>query len=304
MGEINARLMQRFVLVGVILLCLAAEFAEAQSFYARRRERSLIFVGGAGTSSYYGELSNNNDYLQAKPTINVGLQMYLNRRIGIRADISWFELTGSDAKADDESRRQRNLSFHSDNFEISTVAIYNFFAQGRRFYQRPALNFYGFAGIGLCYFNPKTEYQGKTYALAPLHTELVSYSRVTPVIPMGLGLRMKVGPYTNLSFEGGYRTTFTDYLDDVSTIHHAASKFTDPIAAALSDRRPEVGKPIAPDGTQRGNPGKNDSYFLFTAKIEYYLPVNFLQGNSQQKTFKKKRKAFYRYNKRGGLKRK
>ena len=138
--------------------------------------------------------------------------------------------------------------------------------------------------------------------LAPLKTELVAYSRFTPVIPMGLGMRFKVGPFMNLSFEGGYRTTFTDYLDDVSTVHHT-SGFADPIALALSDRRPEIGLPVAADGSKRGNPATNDAYFLFNAKIEYYLPVNFLQGgNKGAKTFKNKRKSYYRYNKRGGLK--
>ena len=194
------------------------------------------------------------------------------------------------------------MSFSSNNFEISAVGIVSLYPQGRSFYQRPAFNVYGFLGIGLCYFNPTAEYQGTKYALAPLQTELVAYSRVTPVIPMGLGIRFKVGPFFNLSFEGGYRKTFTDYLDDVSTTHHDASKFSNPIAKALADRRPELGLPPYDDGKKRGNPSSMDAYILFNAKIEYYLPTNFLEKDRGQKKFKNKRKSFYRYNKRGGLK--
>jgi len=295
-------LMKNAVFVGLFLLLILPD-AFGQSFFAMRRQRSLIVTGGIGTSTYFGELANDGDYIQANPNIHAGLQYYLSRKIGIRAEAAWFQLSGSDSKATPESgRRPRNLSFSENNFEISAVAIYNFYPQGRNFYQRPAFNIYGFGGVGLLYFNPTTEYQGKKYALAPLQTELVAYSRITPVIPMGLGLRFKLGPFTNLSIEGGFRKTFTDYLDDVSTVHHDQSKFSDPIARALTDRRPEIGLPTVPEGYIRGNPKADDAYMLYSVKFEYYLPVNFLEGNRQQKTFKSKRKAFYRYNKKGGMK--
>ncbi len=295
--------MKRTVLAVTLVTLLLPELVSGQSFFAMRRNRSLLFTGGIGTATYIGELSNEGDYLQAKPNITAGLQMYLNNRIGVRADLTWFQLTGSDAKSTIESHRPRNLSFSSNNFEFSTIAIFNLYRQGRSFYQRPAFNIYAFAGIGLCYFNPTTQYQGRTIALAPLHTELVNYSQITPVIPVGGGFRFKMGPFMNVCFEAGMRKTFSDYLDDVSTVHHDASKFSDPLAAALSDRRPELGVAAVPDGTKRGNSSSMDYYILYNVRIEYYLPVNFLEGrNSQQKTFKNKRKSFYRYNKRGGLK--
>ncbi len=293
--------MKRYALLGLLALTLTTELATAQSFYAMRRQRSLIFVGGIGTASYLGELANDGDYLQAKPTMSVGLQYYLTRQISVRADLTWFQLTGSDSKSNSSDRVSRNLSFYSNNFEMSAVGIYNFYPHGRTFYQRPAFNFYGFAGIGVCYFNPKTEYQGQSYSLHDYKTELVDYNLVTLVLPMGLGVRFKLGPFMNLSFEGGYRKTFTDYLDDVSTVHHDASKYSDPVAYALSDRGPEIGLTNKPEGAIRGNPNANDAYILYNVKLEYYLPGNFFQSNRGPKTIKQNRKAFYRYNKRGGL---
>ncbi|MBY0435977.1 MAG: outer membrane beta-barrel protein [Cyclobacteriaceae bacterium] len=294
--------MKKIVLVGLIL-CSVAETLMAQSFFAMRRSRSLILTVGTGTSSYFGELSNPGDYLQANLNFHAGLQYYLTNRIGIRGEVSWFQLSGDDKKASIESgRRGRNLSFNSNNFEISAIGIINLFPQGRSFYQRPGFNLYGFGGIGLLYFNPTTEFQGKKYQLRPQRTELVDYGPVTFVIPMGMGVRFKMGPFMNLSFEGGYRKTFTDYLDDVSTVHYDASKFPTALAYSLSDRRPEIGIAPAPEGNIRGNPKTDDGYALFSVKVEYYLPINFFQGNGQQKKFKNKRKSFYRYNKRGGLK--
>lgn len=293
--------MKRILLAGLLTLSLLPEVASGQSFYAMRRPRSLIFVGGVGTASYLGELANDGDYLQAKITMSAGLQYYLTNRISVRTDFTWFQLTGSDAKAGHPDRANRNLSFYSNNFEMSAIGMINLYPHGRTFYQRPSFNIYGFAGLGLMYFNPKTDYQGSTYSLADYNTELVDYSTVTVVVPMGLGVRFRLGPFMNLSFEGGYRKTFTDYLDDVSTVHNDASKFSDPIAAALSDRRPEIGLAPVADGYIRGNPNADDAYILYNVKLEYYLPGNFLHSSGGPKSIKKNRKAFYRYNKRGGL---
>jgi Outer membrane protein beta-barrel domain len=290
----------------VLLFLIIGTYAEAQSFYAVRRERSLILTGGVGTSSYFGELTNPGDYLNAKPALNTGLQYYISNRISIRAEANWFQIKGDDAKAPVETGRQpRNLSFKSDNFEANFTGHFSFFPQGRRFYQRPAVNLYGFGGIGILFFNPKAEYQGETYSLQPLQTELVKYNRFGFVVPFGVGAKLKMGPFFNLAFEGGYRITFTDYLDDVSTVHVDRTKFTDPIAAILSDRGPEVNYAPALEGSIRGNPKTNDGYFLFSAKIEYYLPHDFIfgGGNPQKKLSKQRNNAFKRYSKKGRLKR-
>jgi len=295
--------MRRLLLIS-LFVTLFASLASAQSFYSVRRERSLILVAGTGTSTYLGELTNDGDYFDAKLNVNAGLQYFFGNHISARAEITWFSLKGSDALADDPGRVRRNLSFNSNNYEISGTAAYSFFSNGNRFYRRPGINIYGFAGFGFIFFNPTTEYNGDRVALQPLQTELVPYNRFGLVIPYGLGLRLKVTPLFNISIEGGYRTTFTDYLDDVSTTHKDPSKFTDPLAAALSDRRPEAGRPVAPDGARRGNPDTNDSYMLVNAKLEYYLPMDFSRRSSYNPSYyKKKKSSSYRYNKRGGLRR-
>jgi hypothetical protein len=281
----------RILLVSVLFL---PELLNAQSFYAIKRERSVIATVGVGTSTYFGELANPKDYIDAKPSIALGLQYYFTNRISARAELTYFQLSGDDAKADIESgRRERNLSFTSNNIEFNTVGIIQLGPHGQRFYQRPKLNFYGFVGIGLLYFNPKTEYLGEMVALQPLQTEGVKYSKFAPVIPYGLGAKLMLSPFLNISIEGGYRKVFTDYLDDVSTVHKDPASFSDPTAAALADRRPEIGEPTVPAGTQRGNPDKDDGYMLLNVKFEYYLPGDIF-GNSNKRLYKSKRKAYYK----------
>jgi Domain of unknown function (DUF6089) len=278
----------------VLLICLSATVGQSQSFYAARRERSIIFTGGLGTSTYFGDLTNPKKLVSAEPSINVGMQYYISKRIALRTELNWFTISGDDADADVEGRRKRNLSFSSSNLELSAVGIINLYANGNRFYRRPTFNVYAFGGVALLYINPKTKYQGESVALQPLKTEGVDYSLIQPVIPYGIGVRLKVTPLINVSFEGGWRKTFTDYLDDVSTVYPATIPF-------LSDRGQEVGFPAKPGGI-RGNPKYEDAYMLMNVKVEYYLPwqVN-RRGNGLVSN--KKRSPYSRYTKKGRLRR-
>jgi hypothetical protein len=214
------------------------------------------------------------------------------KRLGIRGEFSWVTLSGSDANSDNEGRVKRNLSFTSSNYDFNVSAVINLFEQGGRFYQRPAFNVYGIIGIGGLYFNPKAELNGTTYALAPLHTEGVSYSRFTPIIPFGAGVKIKVTPFFNLALEAAWRKTFTDYIDDVSTKYVDNSTFTDPIAKQLADRRPEIGLPNFKPGTKRGDSTHKDAYMLFSVRLEYYLSYSF-NKNGQRKLYNKKRRSVY-----------
>jgi len=286
-----------------LLAVVAAGQATSQSFYAIRRERSLILTGGTGTSTYLGELTNPGDYLDAKPNVNLGLQLFVTRRLAVRSELNWFQLSGDDTKANSD-RVERNLNFQSNNFELSATGVMHLFPLGRRFYQRPVFNVYAFAGIGVTTINPTTVFQGERIALQPLQTEGIAYSRFQPVIPYGLGIMKKIGPYLNVAIEGGLRKTFTDHLDDVSIRRYPdPATLGSPLAVALSDRRRERDPdyPVAPDLGVRGNPERDDSYFLLNVKVQYYLPVHLAGTNtSQRRLYNQRRKAFYRYNKRGG----
>jgi Domain of unknown function (DUF6089) len=290
-----------------LIICLIgiAGTAFSQSFYAARRERSIILTGGLGTSTYYGDMANSSDIIAAQPNINAGLQYYFTNRIGARVELNWFTLAGDDAKADVGSGRdKRGLSFQSSNFELSAVGIVNLFAHGDRYYRRPGFNVYGFAGIALLYFNPRSkDASGNLVALQPLKTEGVDYSLVSPAIPYGLGARLKVTPQFNIAVEAGWRKLFTDYLDDLSGSYPGLTSFTGPDAAQsqyFSDRRSNTDVNFGTTTGIRGNPQNDDAYMLLNMKIEYYLPLDF-GGGGNKKSYSKKRSSMYRYNKKGRL---
>lgn len=283
-------MIKRLLTLGLLIISLVS-IAEAQSFYSVRRDRSLILIVGANTSTYYGDLKDNADLLDVKPSLTVGALYYISKRIGIRSELSWVTLSGSDANSKDEGKILRNLSFTSGNIEFNAVGVINLIPQGGRFYQRPQFNVYAFAGIGGLYFNPRAELNGKKYALQPLQTEGVDYSRLAFILPYGLGAKYKATPFFNIALEAGWRKAFTDYIDDVSTVFKDNSSFTDPIAKQLADRRPEIGLPVKEPGSKRGESSNDDAYMLFSVKLEYYLPYQF--GNNQRKLYNRKRKAIY-----------
>jgi hypothetical protein len=283
--------MKKFYLLTYFLV-LTTVVAEAQSFYAIRRSRSLIFSAGTGTATYFGELKNDGDYIDAKPNLNAGLQYFVSPNIALRTEMSWFQLTGDDSEANGGGREQRNLSFVSNNVEASITGAFHLKPMTGRYYQRPPFNAYVYAGLGLLYFNPRAELDGVMYSLQPLMTEDVSYSRTVIVLPVGAGVKVKAGPFFNFVLEGGYRKTFTDYLDDVSTVHPDKSTWTNSIRIALSDRGPEVDAAPRAVGSIRGNPDKKDGYFLMNVKIEYYLPTSF--GPRSNQSYRKKRRPYNR----------
>ncbi len=282
--SLDFRTMNKFNSLVFLLIAIPTTLV-AQRF--SKRDDLLILTAGTGVSKYFGDLKYSGFTLN----FNAGLQYFINTRIALRTELNWFQLSGNDKNT---LNKNRNLSFVASDFEFNVTGMINLFPNRRRFYQRSSINFYGFAGIGLLYMNPKAEYKGKKYALQPLRTEGAKYSHFQPVVPCGLGTKIKVGPYINVAIEAGWRLTFTDYLDDVSTVYPDKSTWTDPVRIALSDRTVEGNPDLLPNavGARRGDPTKKDSYFLLNIKLEYYLPNNF---HFKKSNFQKhKRRNFFK----------
>src|SRR5687767_12062565 len=165
------------------LLVVVTITAEAQSFYSLRRDRSLIATAGLNTSTYYGDLKDDSDVIDAKPSLSLGIMTSMTRVVYLRAEFSWITLSGRDDESSDGGKTVRNLSFTSSNYELNVTGMFNLFSHRGRFYQRPNYNIYGFLGVGGLYFNPKATLNGQKYALQPLQTEGVKYSKFAFVIP-------------------------------------------------------------------------------------------------------------------------
>lgn len=239
------------------------------SYKLANRHGVFSFSVGAGVSSYFGDLKDDNTNLWLKPGVQLGVQYRLNNHLHIRTEAIWYRISGTDSLNEEVDLVQRNLSFRSDNFELNVVGRYELFNKFAR--SAPRWNPYGFAGLGLTTVNPEALYNGEWVGLRPLMTEGEEYSSVAMVIPFGLGLSYHINRQWDISLEYGYRYALTDYLDDVSTTYPGAVELTDPMAIALSNRSSgfyEV-------GDQRGNPGNNDWYLITALKVTYTPSINY-----------------------------
>ena len=146
-----------------------------------------------------------------------------------------------------------------------------------------------FGGIGVFKFNPQAQLNGTWYDLQPLGTEgqglgalgydnyaADKYALIQICLPFGIGYRYKLNSHMDLAFEIGWRKTFTDYLDDVSTVYAQPDdivKQSGPVAAKLADRSNEWNDPNISNGylpdNQRGDPTDDDWYILTGLHFTY-----------------------------------
>ena len=243
---------------GAIGRKVVAFFYNSTRYHLPESGAGLVsYSASLGTSTYYGDLSGpitNSKSFVFRP--NIGIQHYyrLGYHFNIKSELNYYRLESKDYYP------QRDLSFRSGNAELYTSLMYDILAFQKRYKKRSTINPYVYVGLGATYFNPHGEYNGKWYALEPLQLEGHGYSRVTPIIPMGFGIRIKYIRGFDFMVEGGYRKTFSDYLDNVSSTTYQTS-YKDITSQMLAN----------PTGShqQRGNPSKDDGYFIFQAKVVY-----------------------------------
>jgi len=260
-------------------LCFIVVQTQGQSFYKRSYTTQLVLSAGTGTASYFGDLIDDGKF-NFRPSLSAGVRYSFYDRFSVGGDLTYFRLAGNDANS--VVKERRNLSFKSDNVELNGTIRIALFKSSARFYQRRTVNPYVYGGVGLLWFQPKTEYQGKNYKLRPLETEGIRYSPFVLNFPFGGGVKFKMNAFIDITVDGGYRYALTDYLDDVSSEFPEPGTLTDPIAIALSDRSGEVGTdpPLSLRGFPpyeefkrwpRGFKNQKDGYFILNIRFEYYL---------------------------------
>lgn len=256
------------------------------------------FLGGIGWASYFGELCETGDCFQSpRPQLGFGVKYRANTYLSFRSLFHYYRIVGSDAEFGDESRIPRNLSFYSNNFEVTGTVIVDFIPISK-YYEvyanRRDFGVFGFIGGGFSYFNPQADYQGESISLRELETEGVSYGPVTWVMPIGIGVRYKIGRFSDITAEIGHRFTGTDRLDDVSSEDYKdPESFEDAQARELAFRGDELGYQYR-ENYIRGNPDANDGYYILSIKYEWTLdhhdPVMKRKMNFRKKKRRRSRK--------------
>ena len=251
-------------------------------------QKSLEFGLNLGTSSYLGDL-NPDDYRATESSFAFGVQTRynFNSLFSARVGFNLGTIKGDDENSDRSDIVARNLSFRSRVTELSLIGEFNFLHFGKHRLNKSNRNYYRFSpyvfgGLAIFNFNPETKYNGRWYDLQPLGTEgqdvansnVSSYNRTQISIPVGMGVKFQLDPNIILSYEIGWRKTFTDYLDDVSGAYYdlnAIEQANGSIASELAYRGDELGNTSVAEGAIRGNPENDDWYIMSTFTFSYKL---------------------------------
>jgi len=242
----------------------------------------------SGMSNYFGDLAPRNG--RGSTSLRLGrtyfggfYQKRLNANIALRGHLAWARLRGDDFNAPfdkgavEKARYVRNLSFRNDVIEVGFSGTIDALPTDRGYLRRNFLNGYGLLGVMGFYHNPKgkvpTGYNlpqaGNWIALQPLGTEgqglkgyAKKYFRFQPAVMIGGGLRYRIADKLDLGLEIAWRFTFTDYLDDVSTVYakdeDVKDGLKDRLWYAMSNKS---GQALSSTGKKR--------------KSEFYTPENF-----------------------------
>lgn len=235
----------------------------------------------AGGTYYFGDLNTN--FNMSLPGYAGGLigRYNFNKRVAFKLSANYGLVRGDDAVSNNVYERARNLSFQSAILDGTAQLEFNFlpYTHGStdEFFTP-----YLFGGLSIFHFNPKAEYQDELVELRPLGTEGQfkgeEYYAFSAGVVLGGGFKIDLNYEWSLNFEVAARSTFTDYLDDVSTTYPDKDDLLrqrGERAVALSDRSipiPGVNDgQIGEAGTQRGDSSTKDSYLTFGIGILYYF---------------------------------
>ena len=235
-----------------------------------------------GLSYYNGDLNPSAHLRTTNNHLAFGLvaRKTINPRWALRANALVGNLSAEDSHSSDPFQVQRNLSFFTRIYEVSTVLEFNFrafnpFNPPSAFRHPDYFTPYAFIGIGGFNFDPKANLDGNTYTLQPLETEGESYSRLGFAIPFGMGIKLRLSERALVSIEYGIRKTFTDYIDDVSKTYPDNPDELSQTARKLSDRSLEQqGAEGSNWGTQRGNSQTNDWYSFVGLTLSFNVTRN------------------------------
>jgi hypothetical protein len=284
--------MKKLLLSFLLVFCFTASFSQWLWDYGI----------SAGVSNYLGDIGGKEktrrdfvaDMKLAKTRWNVGgFARYKWRpKVSLRLALDYLRIEGDDKLSSNLGRHYRNLNFRNDMFDLALTAHWFFYENndlGNTYRYRNGFRAYLFGGVGGYYSNPKGFYQGAWTKLRPLQTEGKSYKPIGVNIPVGAGFYFTIEKKHRVGFEINWRTTFTDYLDDISGNYPDAP----PSNAAtydLSNRSDELGASAETDnpgayyyfmdpktntplygGQKRGDPTHKDSYITMSFSYSYVI---------------------------------
>lgn len=252
--------------------------------FALQLQAQFLEVGvGGGAASYIGDLNPGGFFTNTSVGGKFFATYNWHPNFGTSISLLRAQLLADDTRSPDPDIRLRNLSFRSAIWELGLSQEFNLLAfQPSLKKEQEVFAPFIRTGLSLFHFNPQTYYEQNWIDLQPLGTEgqglpafpdRKQYKRIQLAVLLGAGVKMALTERFNVGFEVGYRFTFTDYLDDVSTTYVAERDLeaNGPLAVALSNRTEEYTGIPADDfaGERRGNSNNKDAYMYWGVRFSF-----------------------------------
>ena len=300
----------RNFLILVITVFLIPSLSIAQKWKRQRVE----YTFGLGATNFLGDLggrdqigTNGLQDFEIKATryaLDLGYRYQVGKAWYVKGNLIYALVSGDDALTKEPARAIRQLNFKSNIVELSAQLEYMIVKQksghlyrlrgvrGKTWFR---FEVYLIAGIGGIWYNPMGRRNGNWTRLRHLHTEgqglpngPSQYSGFTMVVPYGIGIRRNLGGGAgarrfntwSISLELTMRKTFSDYIDDVSTVYYdqGYGKGTNIIGNVYGS---DAGYFADPSGVyynggygepqQRGDSSDKDAYMLGIISLNYKI---------------------------------
>ncbi|MDU0369824.1 outer membrane beta-barrel protein [Hymenobacter endophyticus] len=245
----------RSLLPTALLISVAAHHVSAQGTGPERRRRHydaqarayyrgpVRFTLGGGIGYYNGDLTSRLGDQFLGPSITGGVQYQLHPHWQLGGEASYIRLGAKDYLPERDFQGNnprgpilpgstvRNLAFQGSNLAGIAFVRWEPLHDGGAYasQRKPAsiIKPYLKVGGGWLLYNPKafrgTERPSGNNTPEYLPTERNDYSALAVVLPVGVGVTVRLTPKLGATLEGSYSLTSTDQLDDISPVSGLSS---------------------------------------------------------------------------------
>src|SRR6056297_3580618 len=163
-----------YLVTGLVVLFAASavngQYFSNQSYWKTERHEVAL---GVGVINFLGELGGRDavgsgfiwdtELSMFRPGFHLEYRYRIARSVIIKGGFHYGIIAGNDALTEEPFRKNRNIHFKSNIFEFSVKGEINIYEiqPGARYKLLGVKNkpkggvFYGFAGVGISFFNPK-----------------------------------------------------------------------------------------------------------------------------------------------------
>ncbi|WP_092739716.1 outer membrane beta-barrel protein [Hymenobacter psychrophilus] len=178
----------------------------------------MRFTLGGGVGYYNGDLTSSLADQFLGPSLSAGMLYQFHPHWQVGGEVSYLQLGAKDYLP------ERDLAFQGKN-GVGTAFVRWEPLRDPGAYSLPAgqssiIKPYLKLGVGLALYSPKsykgTERPGGNFTPAYLEPERFDYPALALVLPVGVGVTVRLTSRLNATIEGSYSLTTTDQLDDIS----------------------------------------------------------------------------------------